>query len=150
MIYTVLRQRHMKEAVHLEDQLERERKAKIAQARSDVATKRAEERETLSTAFEQVWVIVIYRNIELCEIAVNSSPMFEQNLDIKFLNGLICKVIDIYSVGATRVFFDLLHISMVWPLISQSKNRIIPWWTFFGLMWIQHYDYWPNFRPIST
>jgi len=53
LIYTVLRQRHTKEAVHLEDQLERERKARLAQARSDMADSRAEQRDILVAANEK-------------------------------------------------------------------------------------------------
>ena len=54
VIYTVLRQRHMKEAVNLEEQLEREREARLAEERAMVAEKRASERETLQAAYEQV------------------------------------------------------------------------------------------------
>ena len=53
MIYAVLRQRHMKEAVHLEEQLDRERQAKKAEARAEMADKRGQEREKLQAAFEQ-------------------------------------------------------------------------------------------------
>ncbi len=60
MIYQVLRQRHMKEAIHLEDQLQREKAAKLAAARAEVAAKRAQDRETLLNAFELVCVMVGY------------------------------------------------------------------------------------------
>ena len=54
MIYSVLRQRHLKEAVHLEEQLARERATRLAEARAQVADKRATEREKLQAAFDQV------------------------------------------------------------------------------------------------
>ena len=57
VIYTVLRQRHMKEAVNLEEQLEREREARLAEERALVAETRASERETLQAAYEQVGMV---------------------------------------------------------------------------------------------
>ena len=53
LIYTVLRQRHMKEAIHLEDQLRQERQAAIKRAQADVREKRQTDRERLLAAFEQ-------------------------------------------------------------------------------------------------
>ena len=50
----VLRQRHMKEAVHLEEQLERQREAQLAEAKAKVKEQRALDREKLEAAFEQV------------------------------------------------------------------------------------------------
>ena len=44
----------MKEAVHLEEQLARERAAKLAAARAAVADQRAQDKDKLLTAFEQV------------------------------------------------------------------------------------------------
>ena len=57
VIYTVLRQRHMKEAVNLEEQLEREREARLAEERALVAERRADERDKLQGAYEQVNIV---------------------------------------------------------------------------------------------
>ena len=54
LVFVVLRQRHMKEAIHLEDQLDRDRMSRIAAARSHVSAQRAQDREILLNAFEQV------------------------------------------------------------------------------------------------
>lgn len=54
MIYSVLRQRHLKEAIHLEDQLARELEAARRRARADIESRRNEERDRLLAAFEQV------------------------------------------------------------------------------------------------
>lgn len=54
MIYTVLRQRHLKEAIHLEDQLARELEAAHRRARAEIEENRQKEREKLLAAFEQV------------------------------------------------------------------------------------------------
>ena len=54
LIYTVLRQRHLKEAIHLEDQLAREMAAAKRRARAEVENSRQKEREALMQAFEQV------------------------------------------------------------------------------------------------
>lgn len=54
MIYTVLRQRHLKEAIHLEDQLARELEAARRRARAEIEENRQKEREKLLAAFEQV------------------------------------------------------------------------------------------------
>lgn len=54
MIYTVLRQRHLKEAIHLEDQLARELEAARRRARTEIEESRQKEREKLLAAFEQV------------------------------------------------------------------------------------------------
>lgn len=54
MVYTVLRQRHTKEAVHLEEQLEREREAARRATQAEIEEKRQRDRETLLRAFEQV------------------------------------------------------------------------------------------------
>lgn len=54
LIYMVLRQRHMKEAVHLEEQLAREKAAKLAAARAAIADQRAQDKDKLLNAFEQV------------------------------------------------------------------------------------------------
>ncbi len=43
----------MKEAVHLEEQLDRQREAKLGETRTETAEKRAQEREKLQAAFEQ-------------------------------------------------------------------------------------------------
>ena len=59
-MYTLLKSRHIKEAVHLENQLDKERGARVAEARADVVDKRAEEREKLKAAFEQVKVFIFY------------------------------------------------------------------------------------------
>ena len=62
MIYTVLRQRHMKEAIHLEDQLARAREAALRQRLADIEQQRQEERDKLLSAFEQVgpgWQVAI-------------------------------------------------------------------------------------------
>lgn len=53
MIYTVLRQRHLKEAIHLEDQLARELEAARRRARAEIEENRQKEREKLLAAFEQ-------------------------------------------------------------------------------------------------
>ncbi|XP_062603182.1 uncharacterized protein LOC134264959 [Saccostrea cucullata] len=53
MIYTVLRQRHLKEAIHLEDQLARELEAARRRARAEIEESRQKERERLLAAFEQ-------------------------------------------------------------------------------------------------
>ena len=55
--YSVLRQRHLQEAVNLEEQLQRERDAQIAQKRALVAAERAIGRETLQTTYETVCLI---------------------------------------------------------------------------------------------
>ena len=57
VIYTVLRQRHMKEAVNLEEQLEREREARLAEERALVAERRADERDKLQASYEQVNIV---------------------------------------------------------------------------------------------
>ena len=54
VMYALLRQRHIMEAVHLEGQLEKERSARLAEARAEVVEARAAEREKLQTAFDQV------------------------------------------------------------------------------------------------
>lgn len=54
MIYTVLRQRHLKEAIHLEDQLARELEAARRRAGAEIEENRQKEREKLLAAFEQV------------------------------------------------------------------------------------------------
>ena len=54
MIYSVLRQRHLKEAIHLEDQLARELEAARRRARADIESRRNEERDRLLAVFEQV------------------------------------------------------------------------------------------------
>ena len=54
LIYTVLRQRHLKEAIHLEDQLAREMAAARRRAKAEVEQNRQKEREMLLSAFEQV------------------------------------------------------------------------------------------------
>ena len=54
VMYALLRQRHITEAVHLEGQLEKERSARLAEARAEVVEARAAEREKLQTAFDQV------------------------------------------------------------------------------------------------
>ena len=54
VMYALLRQRHITEAVHLEGQLEKERAARLAEARAEVVEARATEREKLQTAFDQV------------------------------------------------------------------------------------------------
>ena len=53
-MYQLIRQRHIKEAVHLEAQLDREKLAKVAEARTNVTANRAQERDRLQSAFEQV------------------------------------------------------------------------------------------------
>ena len=53
-VYFVLRQRHMKEAIHLEDQLARQRKARLAATRAEIRDKRAEQREKLQAAYDKV------------------------------------------------------------------------------------------------
>lgn len=54
LIYAVLRQRHLKEAIHLEDQLAREMAAAKRRAKADVEQVRQEDRDLLLQAFEQV------------------------------------------------------------------------------------------------
>ena len=54
VMYALLRQRHIKEAVHLEGQLGKEKDARLAEARAEVVEARAAEREKLQTAFDQV------------------------------------------------------------------------------------------------
>lgn len=54
MLHNIVRQRHIKEAVHREDQLKRERDAKLAQARADMMGHREQQRGRLLEAFEQV------------------------------------------------------------------------------------------------
>ena len=54
VMYALLRQRHIKEAVHLEGQLDKEKDAQLAEARAEVVETRATEREKLQTAFDQV------------------------------------------------------------------------------------------------
>ena len=50
----MLRQRHLKEAIHLEDQLAREMAAARRRAKAEVEQSRQKEREMLLNAFEQV------------------------------------------------------------------------------------------------
>lgn len=59
MIYTVLRQRHIKEAIHLEEQLARAREAAVKQQLADLEKKRQVERKKLTSAFEQVIISYI-------------------------------------------------------------------------------------------
>ena len=54
ILLKLVRQRHIKEAVHLEAQLDREREARIAEARTNVTAQRAQDRDRLHAAFEQV------------------------------------------------------------------------------------------------
>ena len=61
MIYSVLRQRHIKEAVHLEDHLDRDKKAKLAEATTRIAHDRASDREKLLNSFEKVYLRVAGR-----------------------------------------------------------------------------------------
>jgi hypothetical protein len=56
LIYTVLRQRHLKEAIHLEDQLAREMAAARRRAKAEVEQNRQKDREMLMQAFEQVFI----------------------------------------------------------------------------------------------
>ncbi|XP_013391352.1 uncharacterized protein LOC106159584 [Lingula anatina] len=73
MVYTVLRQRHMKEGIHLEDQLEKERAAMLAQARAQMEEQRQGEREKLMAAFEQ----------ELMDLIANSASLKNGELQEK-------------------------------------------------------------------
>ncbi len=70
LVYSVLRHWHVKEAVRLEEQLERKRQAAISEARTDIAEKRAQEREKLQAAFEQ----------ELLELVENPMGLSLQEL----------------------------------------------------------------------
>ena len=78
MIYSVLRQRHMKEAIHQEEHLERETAAMTAEARAVTEDRRALERDKLNSAFEQ----------ELLDLMTNagglsSSEMMERKEELK-------------------------------------------------------------------
>ena len=53
-MFQLVRQRHIKEAVHLEAQLDREKEARVAEARTNVTAQRAQDRDRLQAAFEQV------------------------------------------------------------------------------------------------
>lgn len=57
-VYYVLRQRHMKEAIHLEDQLARQRKAQLAAVRAEIRDRRAEDREKLQAAYDKVQLLI--------------------------------------------------------------------------------------------
>lgn len=57
MLYTVLRQRHMKEAIHLEDQLARARDAALRQRLADIENTRQQQRSKLLSTFEQVAIL---------------------------------------------------------------------------------------------
>ena len=65
-MYLVLRQRHMKEAIHLEEQLARERAANLAAIRAAIADRRAQDKEKLLTAFEQVLYQISWLNVAIC------------------------------------------------------------------------------------
>ena len=56
-VHAVVRQRHLKEAVHLEDQLAREAAARIAEARAKLLADRAHDRDKLQAAFDQVIIV---------------------------------------------------------------------------------------------
>ena len=78
-MYALLRQRHIKEAVHLEGQLDKERGARLAEARAEVVENRAGEREKLQAAFDQVrsrhrWWL-------LCSLSIHST--MSQNLFVE-------------------------------------------------------------------
>ncbi|KAH3750553.1 hypothetical protein DPMN_185080 [Dreissena polymorpha] len=73
LIYTVLRQRHLKEAIHLEDQLAREMAAAKRRARAEVEQSRQKEREVLMQAFEQ----------EMMDLVANSKGMSEEELNAR-------------------------------------------------------------------
>ena len=60
MIHNVLRQRHIKEAVHLEDHLDQDKKTRLAEAASKVNKQRVADREKLLVAFEKVRYICLY------------------------------------------------------------------------------------------
>ena len=53
-MYFVLRQRHMKEAIHLTDRLERDKNVRLAALRAEINSKRTAEREKLLDCFDQV------------------------------------------------------------------------------------------------
>ena len=59
MIYSVLRQRHLKEAIHLEDQLARELEAARRRARAEIEETRHKERDQLVAAFDQVGILIM-------------------------------------------------------------------------------------------
>ena len=54
LVYTVLRQRHIKEAIDQEEQLARERAARLAETRADIAAQRANDREIVQNHHDQV------------------------------------------------------------------------------------------------
>ena len=61
MVYLVLRQRHIKEAIHLEDQLERAKNARLAAARAQFASDRESDREKLLDSFDQVRQLIFIK-----------------------------------------------------------------------------------------
>ncbi|CAH1789583.1 unnamed protein product [Owenia fusiformis] len=70
MVYTVLRQRHIKEAVHLEEQLARELDAAKADTRATVAEERQQQREKLTASHEQ----------ELIDLVANAGTLKSSEL----------------------------------------------------------------------
>merc|ERR1711874_152948 len=73
MIYSVLRQRHTKEAIHLEEQLAKEREAALRRARADVEKQRQGEREKLMFNFQQ----------EMLDLMGNAGSMPADELELK-------------------------------------------------------------------
>ncbi|GFO26753.1 cytadherence high molecular weight protein 2 [Plakobranchus ocellatus] len=73
MIYAVLRQRHTREAIHLEEQLALARVAAIKKARAAAEEMREKERERLLSAFEQ----------EMLELMGNAGSLSHQELEDK-------------------------------------------------------------------
>ena len=73
LVYTVLRQRHLKEAIHLEDQLAREMAVARRRARAEAEQNRQREREILLQAFEQ----------EMVDLVANSKGMSEEELQAR-------------------------------------------------------------------
>ena len=73
MIYTVLRQRHMKEAIHLEDQLARARDAALRQRLADIDKQRQDERDKLLSAFEQVITLKLSDTLLVNDVGLSLS-----------------------------------------------------------------------------
>lgn len=65
LVYTVLRQRHMRDAVHLEERLAREKDAAISEAKALAAQHRAEDREKLENAHEKELTELVANNISM-------------------------------------------------------------------------------------
>jgi hypothetical protein len=138
MIYSVLRQRHLKEAIHLEDQLARELEAARRRARADIESRRNEERDRLLAVFEQVTkrsvsctvhtVIIMpqpsvhpsrirFLLVNLSSLITNLSNLYTRSGTIQGRPSLI-STMTTYSVLQLCLYLLHVGIHVLWPHYS--------------------------------